>query len=1161
MRIARVCVVQAGNEQCAYSGLAALELKTVQDLFFDAVDCAKRAKGRAWEGVWELMTCKVWTGANGTTAFLPPDDAMDVPWRLWATVAEELDATHFKFCCKGEEGRGLRRDAEAAGLRVDAFQVLMAKKAAVSLCESDHADAKIFQFRAWQKLVALLANRGCVFSSQESKEAAVSPLWKYCGVLVVLDGHWNNLYNNSLKRDAAGFAELVRLGFVNREARVFRLESEAKEDHHTGPLRQTILQRKEDVLLLVFSQPFWRLEKWADTAALLRVVLLYTEGYRLYLEQQAEARRETRLSYEQARPAIVAGKKPVVYHMPSMIVNERYSDLEEFMENEAHLFQIVDLAPFTDDLDRKRRFEYLSELHLSQCFAHYVYNYGGRKKSLNLIWLTDDDQMENAQREDFCLTQCAALVKQFYTRKIHKRLVKALDDLCGVNCSKAKILYALHSVGIVVDDGHSDRDKYVWLMGLTTEEREEHIMHGGDLTVPKPSKFEEFFELVAAKLSGALVGVNATDRRHSTAVVVDMAPVARSVRGCYHDILCDIEASGSKVAVPSWPLFFYSFQAPHPGRVSRHTGRLPFRLLQSHKTLRVDNVDGHWVAAFWRDFKFWIVTSEWREKIDVFSQDDKALVQCGPPGIAVRALQGPQHKALQQAGAVSNAADHDAVGRSSFVPSVTLLINTPEEEGGSWCSGIVALTVKDSTLEPSSPLRHLCEAFDKNTKLAVNVRQRPIQVHFADGGADHHIGHAKVQLSWLMYFLHYAPLGLDCVICLRCAGGLSWVNPAERVMAALNLGLYGVSLSRDKLDNPVMERRLEGAGGNKARRLLLNEFPEMRQKWTDAIARPRKELCDLLAQVEYSEEKVKVVSVSDSSATVKGLSNLLASLCRVSYDKETSKSLLDNADYQAFAREHIVGSPYCFVVVKCGKADCRFPACGQSTLSNQALTRLRETVLRWPHPVEDAEREGHYKPASLYSFANGSERAGYNAPSSQFADTLLLARSDESAGPYLKQANIFGLVACARCRKPRLIYSSSKKGDANLRQLLKDVEGEFKCGSTDVVDFTLNWKTADGKKIWCFTHPGLTCGIPLEPHYFKHVWPAKKKGGPSDADKRSRYPLCYACGSRVAEFEMDPKGEKPKYLPLCGGCRLAGRAAVTAKEYKLKKGTFDSIFE
>ena len=102
-------------------------------------------------------------------------------------------------------------------------------------------------------------------------------------------------------------------------------------------------------------------------------------------------------------------------------------------------------------------------------------------------------------------------------------------------------------------------------------------------------------------------------------------------------------------------------------------------------------------------------------------------------------------------------------------------------------------------------------------------------------------------------------------------------------------------------------------------------------------------------------------------------------------------------------------------------------------------------------------------------------------------------------------------------------------------------------------------RTAD-EKIWCFTHPGLTCGIPLEPHYFKHVWPAKKKGGRPMLT--SAHGTCSVTrGSRVAEFEMDPKGEKPKYLPLCGGCRLAGRAAVTAKEYKLKKGTFDSIFE
>jgi hypothetical protein len=1158
MRLARVSVAQARDARPPFCSFVEMDdVKTVADVFSDVVDRAKSSRGAAWDGVWELTMCTAWS--EGSNAALPPDTAMDVPSRLWSTVAREFDCKYFAFTCKGEEMRGQRRDASDAGLQ-NAFDKLMApKRSVVVMAECDHADAKPFQFRAWQKIVGLLADTGCSFTSVENKDAAISPLWKLCAVLGALDGHWEKMFVHSLEHDVKGFGDLARLGLADRAAPVYRTAEEAKDNHHTGSLTQLDLQKKEEALMGILSLPLWRLPKWETVSVLFRVVLVYVRGYCGYLKQQAGARQENRQFLDQNRPAIVAGRRPVVYHSARVTVDERYEGLDGHMERQ-QMWEIVDLVPFTERSTPRQRFEFISGLQLSQCFAHYTYSYGGRKKSLNLIWLTDEDQIENAKQEDFMLTQCSMLTQQYYTQKIQRRLVKALDDLCGSGLSKEKVFFALRSVGIVIDDHYSDKDNFVWLMGLSDKEREEHILHGGDLTEPKKTSFVEFYDIVAEKLLGGHIGVNATDRRHSASAVVDVAPIARSVRGMYNDLTDHVQSRGLKIGVPSWPHFFYSFQAPHPGRVSRHTGRLPFRLLQSHKTLRVDNQDGHWVAALWRDTKLWASQSEWRVKIDVFAHDDKALVQCGPPGISVRALQGPQHPTVQHVGAVSNAADHDAVGRSSFVPSVTLRIDMPDEAAGSWCTGSVALTIKDSTLDSSSPLRHLAESFDKNRALGVDMRARPIQLHFADGGADHHIGHAKVQLAWLMYFLHYSLQGLDCVICLRCAGGLSWVNPAERVMAALNLGLYGVSLSRDALTSAVMEKRLGAVGGNKARRQLLTEEPGLRAKWSEAIARPRKEVCELMAQVEYSEEKVKVVPVGDSSGIIKGLTYLVDSLFRINYDSATGKSLLANADYQAFCADHIVSTPYTFVIVKCGKMTCRFNGCHQQTLTPYALQRVRATVLSWPHPVADPEREGHYKPATMASFATGTERASYNAPSSLYSDSLLLARSDTNVAPYLKKANILADVVCIRCRKPRLIYASSKRG-TDKKALLKDVDGVFRCGSNDVVDASFAWKAPDGAKILCFTHPGLTCGVPMEPDYYSFVWPSKKKGGSSAADKRLRYPLCYACGARVDSFVIDPKVEKPANLPLCERCSAAGRSEVPTKMYKLKKGEFDSVFD
>ena len=52
--------------------------------------------------------------------------------------------------------------------------------------------------------------------------------------------------------------------------------------------------------------------------------------------------------------------------------------------------------------------------------------------------------------------------------------------------------------------------------------------------------------------------------------------------------------------------------------------------------------------------------------------------------------------------------DHDST-RSSYIPSVTLLINVPDKIDGSWYEGEVHVGFKYAVFELSSCLRHLCE--------------------------------------------------------------------------------------------------------------------------------------------------------------------------------------------------------------------------------------------------------------------------------------------------------------------------------------------------------------------------------------------------------------------------------------------------------------------
>ena len=64
---------------------------------------------------------------------------------------------------------------------------------------------------------------------------------------------------------------------------------------------------------------------------------------------------------------------------------------------------------------------------------------------------------------------------------------------------------------------------------------------------------------------------------------------------------------------------------------------------------------------------------------------------------------------------------------------------------------------------------------------------------FSDDGTDQRNTLESVKCASVCIFRE---LDLDMLVLVRCAPGNSWVNPAERVMSILNLGLQNCTLER-----------------------------------------------------------------------------------------------------------------------------------------------------------------------------------------------------------------------------------------------------------------------------------------------------------------------------------------------------------------------------
>jgi hypothetical protein len=109
------------------------------------------------------------------------------------------------------------------------------------------------------------------------------------------------------------------------------------------------------------------------------------------------------------------------------------------------------------------------------------------------------------------------------------------------------------------------------------------------------------------------------------------------------------------------------------------------------------------------------------------------------------------------------------------------------------CVGTVHIFLKDYIFEASSPSMHTVQ----HGRLMKKMYPTAIAgILYTDGGIGHNCKHTSVRLGLLALFFE---LDLDTMVVIRTAPTQSWGNPVERVRPVLNLGLQGVSLTRQEM--------------------------------------------------------------------------------------------------------------------------------------------------------------------------------------------------------------------------------------------------------------------------------------------------------------------------------------------------------------------------
>ena len=276
--------------------------------------------------------------------------------------------------------------------------------------------------------------------------------------------------------------------------------------------------------------------------------------------------------------------------------------------------------------------------------------------------------------------------------------------------------------------------------------------------------------------------------------------------------------------------------------------------------------------------------------------------------------------------------DHDFT-RFSMSPSVSFIVEIPEDIDGSFYSGEVHVGLKENCFKPSSASRHACE-LDK-----LLTSNKPVECHYHDSGPDHNIRFARTQLVKIAYFLQR---DLNMLVSVQTPPHHSWKNLAERVMSNLNLGLQGVGVMRDEM--ATLEPTIKSANNIKATRNLAKKEENLKEEVIDCIQPAKVLLESMFSRLQLKGQNFKVFSAS-TEEEMTAIANQLMKI-----DDEFSCDVLLDTSKPALC----VSGHYQLSIKKCGNEGC---VCGVPRTPPDVFHELHLL----PFPVRHQEKYKHFE--------------------------------------------------------------------------------------------------------------------------------------------------------------------------------------------------------
>lgn len=199
---------------------------------------------------------------------------------------------------------------------------------------------------------------------------------------------------------------------------------------------------------------------------------------------------------------------------------------------------------------------------------------------------------------------------------------------------------------------------------------------------------------------------------------------------------------------------------------------------------------------------------------------------------------------------------------------------------------------------------------------------------------------------------------MSYIVAGRCAPCQSYIDPVERVMSVLNLGLQSVGVMRHEMPRGF-EKQISGINTMAYIRNKVMKDDGLKNEIDSCIKPVTDLLGSTLGRLSWKEKQIKIQEAA-SEVEIDALFDILKNL-EPNFDKQNMqhKHLKNYPVLQKFLETHCQRHHYLFTMKRCRDQDCA--VCSISS-DDRIPSDLLDSLHKFPLPVPgDGDQADHYK--------------------------------------------------------------------------------------------------------------------------------------------------------------------------------------------------------